>query len=322
MERLTRRDLLRASTVGAGALALEASPLQAIARVASGHCGWGAYAEPGPGQTPMQAVAAMERLIGRKLDLTRHYVNWDADFPGKQVKLSGQSGHIPLISWETMHRNGTPVKWADIAAGKYDTVLRARGHEMKTWGHKAYFVFNHEPENDIGCGNARSFKAAYNHVRQVFDNVGAHNLRWVCTLMRPTYQGGHGGAAAWIPAAAQVLGVDGYNRGRCNAGTGWESFSSLFGAARNYAKNHNKRLVIQEWGCVEASSCGGISGSATKAGWLKDAVSNIKSWPQIEAVIYTHARCNFGGKTFSYRVDTSTGSLSQNRSDGKLAYFC
>src|SRR3954471_13516507 len=322
MAALSRRQFLKVSAAGAGAIALEATPLPALARVGTGHCGWGAYAEPGPGQTPMQATAAMERLIGRKVDLTRHYVNWDAHFPGKQVRLSGKTGHIPLISWETMHRNGSPVKWADIAAGRYDALLKERAHAIKAWGHKAYFVFNHEPENDTGSGNASSFKAAYNHVRHVFDNAGAHNLRWVCTLMRPTYQGSHGGAGAWIPAAAQVLGVDGYNRGRCNPDTGWESFGSLFGAARNYAKNHHKQLVIQEWGCVEASACGGIPGSATKAGWIKDAVSHIKSWPQVEAVIYTHARCDFGGKSFSYRVDSSASALNQYRTGGKLSYFC
>jgi 2,4-dienoyl-CoA reductase-like NADH-dependent reductase (Old Yellow Enzyme family) len=68
-------------------------------------------------------------------------------------------------------------------------------------------------------------------------------------------------------------------------------------------------------------SSGGISGSATKAGWIKAAVATIKSWPQVEAVIYTHARANFGGKTFSYRVDTSASSLMQYRAAGKLAYF-
>src|SRR6476469_1929615 len=100
MAGISRREFLKASAVGAGAVALEAMPFPALARVAPGHCGWGAYAEPGPGQT------AMQRLIGRKLDLTRHYVNCDADFPGKQVRLSGKTGHIPLISWETQHRNG------------------------------------------------------------------------------------------------------------------------------------------------------------------------------------------------------------------------
>jgi hypothetical protein len=115
--------------------------------------------------------------------------------------------------------------------------------------------------------------------------------------------------------------VDGYNRGRCNPDTGWQSFSSIFGPARNYAKNHNKKLLIQEWGCVEAGACGGISGSATKAAWIKSAVATIKSWPQVEAVIYTHARANFRGKTFSYRVDTSASSLTQYRAAGKLAYF-
>jgi len=319
VEKLSRRRFLELSVAGAGAAALESATVPALARVAAGHCGWGAFAKPLPGQTPMEAVAAMEKLIGRKLDLTRHYVSWDRAFPNTQIKLSAKSGHIPLISWEAQRRNGTYVKWSDIANGRYDTLLKERARAMKAWGHRAYFVFNHEPENDLPSGDASQFKAAYNHVRHVFDAVGTPNLHWLCTLMQGTYGGAHGGAGAWVPGGAQLLGVDGYNRGRCHGG--WQSFSSLFSAARNYAKNHNKRLVIQEWGCVEASACGGVSGSVTKAAWIKDAAARIKSWPQVEAVIYTHAKADFGTKTFSFRVDTSAGSLKQYRAAGKLAYF-
>jgi hypothetical protein len=181
-------------------------------------------------------------------------------------------------------------------------------------------VFNHEPENDKDSGNAAQFKAAFNHVRHVFDNVGAHNLRWVCTLMRPTYQGAKGGAGAWIPSGAQAIGVDGYNRGACHAGNGWESFPSLFSAARNYAKNHHKKLIVQEWGCVEPTACGGHF-SATKAGWIRQACDRIRAWPEVETVIYSHVRANFDGNNFNLRVDSSAGALSAYRDEGRRTYF-
>jgi hypothetical protein len=270
MAPVSRRDLLKYSVTGAGALALGSSPIDAFARVARGHCGWGAFAEPAGSQTPMQAVFAMEKLIGRKLDVTRHYMSWERDIPNDQVRQSAKTGHIPLISWEAQRRNGTFVKWADIAAGRHDSELRTKAHALKNWGHRAYFVFNHEPENDTPSGNAAQFKAAFNHVRHVFDTIGAHNLRWVCTLMRPTYQGAHGGAGAWVPSGAQALGVDGYNRGACNPGNGWETFPSIFAGARNYAKNHNKKLIIQEWGCVEPTACGGHF-HESKGTWITHA---------------------------------------------------
>ncbi len=320
MAPVSRRDFLKYSAVGAGALALGSSPIDAFARVAPGHCGWGAFAEPTGSQTPMQAVFAMERLIGRKLDVTRHYVSWERDIPNDQVRQSAKTGHIPLISWEAQRRNGTFVKWADIAAGRHDSELRMKANALKNWGHRAYFVFNHEPENDTPSGNAAQFKAAFNHVRHVFDNIGAHNLRWVCTLMRPTYQGAHGGAGAWVPSGAQAVGVDGYNRGACNPGNGWETFPSIFAGARNYAKNHNKKLIIQEWGCVEPTACGGHF-HESKGMWITHACQHIMSWPEVETVIYTHARATFRGKAFSYQVNSSPGALKAYRTFGHKGYF-
>ena len=61
-DKLNRRDFLRASAGGAGAI-LAASAAPAFARVAPGHCGWGAFAEPHDSQTAMQAIFQMENLI-------------------------------------------------------------------------------------------------------------------------------------------------------------------------------------------------------------------------------------------------------------------
>jgi hypothetical protein len=146
----------------------------------------------------MQAIFRMENLINRKLDVTRHYVSWDRDLANDQVRQSAATGHIPLVSLECQRSDGSFIKWADIAGGRHDTELTAKAHGLRDWGKHAYFVFNHEPENDIGSGNAEAFRAAYNHTRQLFGASGATNLRWVCTLMAPTYGGAHGGAKKWV----------------------------------------------------------------------------------------------------------------------------
>jgi len=321
MTKLSRRELLRGAAVGAGALAVGSTSIDAWARIAPGHCGWGAFAEPSGNQTPMEAVFAFEKVIGRKLDVTRHYMSWDREIPNEQVRQSASTGHRPLISLECQRRNGTFVKWADIASGKHDNELRTMAHNLRDWGHKAYWVFNHEPENDTGSGNAKEFKAAYNHTRRLFDNIGTPNLRWVCTLMRPTYQGAHGGAALWIPSGAQVLGVDGYNRGACNTDIGWATFQELFAAARFYAKNHGKHLIIQEWGTVGRKACGGSPGVESKASWLKQACERIKAWPEVEAVIYTNAEVDFRGHDITYKVDTTPDVLKVYRHFGHDPHF-
>jgi hypothetical protein len=316
---LSRRDFIRTSAGGAGAI-LAASAAPALARVAPGHCGWGAFAEPHDSQTAMQAIFQMENLINRKLDVTRHYLSWDRGIVNEQIKQSAATGHIPLISLECQRSNGSFIKWADIAAGHHDTELINKAKDLADWGQHAYFVFNHEPENDVGSGNAQSFKAAYNHTRRLFGAHGAQNLRWVCTLMAPTYGGAHGGAGKWVPTAAQVLGADGYNRGGCSDG-GWVTFKQIFGHAHQFAKGHHKRLLIQEWGTVGRKACGHSFRHVSKAHWIEQACKQIKDWRLIEAVIYTHARVEFRGHKLSFRVDTSKASLRAYKRCGHQAYF-
>ncbi|MDP9223637.1 MAG: hypothetical protein M3P18_07225, partial [Actinomycetota bacterium] len=282
--KLSRRDFIRSSAAGAGAI-LAASAVPAFARVGPNHCGWGAFAEPVGSQTPMQAIFRMENLINRKLDVTRHYVSWDRDLANDQVRQSAATGHIPLVSLECQRSDGSFIKWADIAGGRHDTELTAKAHGLRDWGKHAYFVFNHEPENDIGSGNAEAFRAAYNHTRQLFGANGATNLRWVCTLMAPTYGGAHGGAKKWVPAAAQVLGADGYNRGGCSD-KGWQTFAQIFGGAHRYAKRRHRPLLIQEWGTVGRNACHRVH-AESKASWIRHACAQIKQWQLIETVIYT-----------------------------------
>jgi hypothetical protein len=315
---LNRRDFLRSSAAGAGAI-LAASAVPAFARVAPGHCGWGAFAEPSGSQTLMEATAQMEHLIRRKLDLTRHYVSWDRVVANDQVMQSAATGHIPLISLECQRSDGSFIKWADIAAGLHDAELQAQAAGLHDWGKHAYFVFNHEPENDTGSGNAQEFRAAYTHTRRLFENNGATNLRWVCTLMAPTYGGAHGGAKRWVPAAAEVLGADGYNRGGCSD-KGWQSFAQIFGDAHRFAKRHHRRLVVQEWGTVGRNACHRVR-AESKAAWIRHACAQIKEWKLIEAVIYTHAWVEFRGQELSFRVDSSKESLRTYRRCGHEAYF-
>ena len=318
---ISRRDFLRSAAVaGGGAAAVAALPHVASARVAKNHCGWGAFPKPRAGESQIEAVRRFENLIGRKLDVTRHYLTWDSDFPNEQIRRSAATGHMPLISLECQRRNGSFISWSDIAHGHHDRALRAKARAAREWGKRAYLVFNHEPENDPKSGNAPEFRAAYNHARRIFNDVGAHNLRWVCTLMAPTYGGAHGGAGKWVPSGATVLGVDAYNRGGCSD-NGWQSFETIFGPAHRFAKNHGKRLVIQEWATVGRTACGKTFRHASKAGWIDNACRQIKQWSNIEAVIYTHGFVEFRGHRLDFRVNETQESLRVYRRWGHDQYF-
>jgi hypothetical protein len=282
------------------------------------NCLWGAYVDPGSG-TAIAAIQDFEQLIGRKLDLTRHYIRWDRSLVNDPIVQSAKQGRTPFIAWHTQRLDGTWVRWADIAAGMHDRELQAQARILADWGGEAYFVFNHEPENDP-AGQAQDFARAFDHVRSMFENNGADRLRWVATLMRGTFQGASGGSDPWIPETCDLLGADGYNRGACNPSIGWESFSSIFDAAQKVARASGKGLVIEEWGCVESDACVG-SEPGSKAEWLREAGATIRSWPEVHAVIYSHVHARYGGERVDFRVTSSRSALKAYREIGAQAYF-
>lgn len=273
-----------------------------------------------PGNTPaIKAIQEFEDLIGRKLDMTRHYIIWDRDLVNEPIIQSAEGGRIPFIAWQAKRVDGSLVRWKDIANGVEDPLIVRQARLLRGLDHEVYFAFNHEPENDP-AGSPREFRAAFDHIRRVFEDNGVRRIHYVATLMRGTYQGARGGPHLWMPRGADLIGADGYNRGACNPGVGWESFESIFSAAHAFAQKIGKPMALEEWGCVEAGDCGGITG-VSKADWIREAGNTLRSWPEVAAVVYTNARADYLGKAVDYRVDTSPTALEEYRWLGRRPYF-
>jgi hypothetical protein len=318
---LSRREFLTRALAGAGAGALAASGVLPAAQASAAKRSrsraiWGAFVAP-KGAERIASVKAFEDLIGRRIDLTRHYLNFDRRLVNDVVEESVSSGHLPLIGMIAKKTGGGSAKFHDIAAGRYDTHLEEKGKSLRDLGVPVYFVFNPEPENDFTAGTAAEFKAAYNHIREVFTSAGATNLRWMATLMRGTYHGHFGGPNKWFPSGADIVGADGYNRGSCSGG-GWVSFQNIFTAAHEYAKKRGKPLFIEEWGSVEGRACGGRVKSHDKGTWIKAAGETILGWPELLGVCYSQTRAYYAqtGRTVDFRVQTSKRSLEAYRRVG------
>jgi hypothetical protein len=321
MGSLSRREFLSRALTGASAGALAASGVlpAAQASAATGHQSkalWGAFVAP-KGAERIASVKAFEDLIGRRIDLTRHYLNFDRRLVNDVVEGSVATGHIPLIGMVAKKTGGGSAKFRDIAAGRYDTELDEKGKSLRDLDVPVFFVFNPEPENDHSAGTASEFKDAYRHIREIFTAAGATKLRWMATLMRGTYHGHFGGPKRWFPADADIVGADGYNRGDCSGG-GWVSFRNIFTAAHEYAKKRGKPLFIEEWGSVEGTACGGKARSHDKATWIKAAGETILGWPELIGVCYSQTRAYYAqtGKTVDFRVQTSERSLRAYRRVG------
>ncbi len=170
--------------------------------------------------------------------------------------------------------------------------------------------FTHEPgvntQQHPLCGTPGEYRAAYDHVVQVFRSEGATNVKWVWTLTSSTFNGANGGPTAWEPASYDYVGVDGYNHSYK-----WRSPQEIFQAAENFAKLRGKPLLIGEIGCDELSG-----NPQAKAGWITEAANFFKSQGDAVAIMWTHT-----GNGGDYWLDSSPQSLAAFAAAGRYPYF-
>jgi hypothetical protein len=300
---MNRREFLARAATAAGAITVGGLPEIGNA---TGSILWGANCQPTRGQNQKEAVAAMEQRLDRRFGATHHRLSWDSELVNSFTQWSVQGGRVPAISWSTRHKGAGMVSWDSIARGDHDDWIRRQAQSLKSTGWSGYLAFHKEPENE---GNASDWKAAYNRVHLIFDNVGVNRFRWLVTLTAATYSGLNGGPDVWLPNRWDLLGVDGANRNFCGSGNGWRSFADIYGPARTYAHGRNKKLYVQEYGCVESTS-------GRKADWIDGARAVLKNWPEVVGVSYLHENsdCNF-------RIDTSTSAFTAFKATGQDAYF-
>jgi len=321
-----RRDFLkRTAIVGAGLAVPSVLDETESLATPGAPCRWGAYAAPRAGESAQHAVLNLEHKIGRKLGITRHYMNWDRPIPGDFIKWSAAGGRKPYISWQATRHNGTAVSWRSIANGSWDQHIRAQAARIRQWGKPAFFNFHHEPENDARNGSPADFRAAFQRVHNVFNAMNVHNLTWVVILMAPTFSGGHGGAGHWLPGSFELVGVDGYNRYPClpdRKQHHWTSFRTIFEPAHRVAASRHKGLFIGEFGCVERNACGNRGADRhAKAKWIHGAGETMRMWPNVKGAVYSHTLARYQGFNEAFWVNTSKSSLRAYRRVGMMDHF-
>lgn len=310
---LNRRDLfVRAGGAVAGMTALGQLTFGETARAAGPGCLWGAHAMPRGSETPFTALTNLEAQVGRKFTIEREYQTWGDPLPSKFTLWSASQGRVPYVGWNAFAGvpHGPTILWSSISNGSRDTFIKKQAASLKAWGVPIYLNFHHEPEDDHVCGTAAQFRAAYNHIHTLFDQVGVPNVTWVLTLMASTYAGGNGGPTAWEPAKYDLVCVDGYNRYPVKP-VDFKSFADICGPARDFAIRRGKGLAIGEYGSVEQPDPNG------KAAWLADAGATMKSWPELRFACYAHTAF----KGFDFWVDTSASSLDAFTALGNDPYF-
>jgi hypothetical protein len=268
----------------------------------------------GPGEE--EAQLGFEDKVGRKMAYVKEGYFWDDQFPGDFERWARDQGETLVFDWNGTKLDGTPVMWADIAAGLYDADIDAKADELKAFGAPAMFAFENEPEAQVGSlGSASEFVLAYQRIHDRFAARGVTNLSYVLILMAYTYR--MGDADLYYPGDAyvDVVAADGYNWYGCPGRSDpWTSFAEVFQAFRDYGVERGKPLFVSEWGSMEDPAVPG-----RKAEWITEAAETIKSWPELKVLSYYNngtpaANCDWW-------IDSSDSSLAAFQAMGQDPYF-
>ena len=240
---------------------------------------FGAAVPGGWGDNQYDAVENYEAAAGRKLDLQRIYQSWGEPLNGGLIRWDVNTNRTPMISIYPV-RGSTVVRWADIAAGRYDADIARQADEIRSLNAPVWLTLNHEPEDDPRHGTPAEFVAAWRHWVDVFRGRGVNNAAFTWIMMAWSFASNE--ALTYYPGDAYVdwVASDGYNWGICRGG-GWCDFRSVFSDMYAFGLAHAKPMLIAEYASAEDPT-----DPNHKSEWLAEAAAQLRTMPQIKAISY------------------------------------
>jgi hypothetical protein len=250
-------------------------------------------------------MRAFEALLGRRMWVERSYHDWYDPFPDVYDEEAKADGRLLILSWSA--KNGTgAVPWAQIAAGRYDGMIRTRAAALARFGAPVVFVFQHEPNGPYRAGTPAQYVAAYRHVHDLLEAAHASNVVFGFVMFDSAFRSG--AAETYYPGDADVdvVGADVYNWSGCPGRSDpWLSFAQKAAPFHAFLLAHHQLGVIAELGSNEDPARPG-----RKAAWIRDAFRTILGWPDVKAVAWFDGRV---GPSCDWRIDTSPSSLAAFR---------
>lgn len=236
-------------------------------------------------------ITALEDQIGRKFAIDHVFYRWDVQFPQDYDRWTIAQGRTLFLNWSSRQQDKSGAKWADIAAGRYDALIRERAAAIKALDVPVFLSFTHEPNQLVGDGRNASghppdYVRAWRHVVSMFNQAGATNVSWVWVQMAFTFRQGQ--ADQFYPGDDIIdwVGVDGYHNINCPwLRAGWKGFDAVFGKAVSWAEARGKPLMIAEFNLREDPA-----DPQRKAQWLRDLAGEVARSPTIKGIVSFNSR--------------------------------
>ena len=227
----------------------------------------------GPGQYPQptqENVQAFQDLQGSHLDLISYFAlfdinDWNAT--EEYANVAKENGSTLVVTWMA---NGYGAQ--DLVDGMADSYIRDYAKGVKNYGEEIWLRPLHEANGDwydwgvgkAGAGNTDANVAeAFRHIVNIFREENVTNVKWVWTT-NASNAGKGSTLTGNYPGDEYVdyISIDGYNWGKCQSWSNWQTFSQVIKKAYDALAKIDKSLFIAE---ISSSELGG-----NKAEWITD----------------------------------------------------
>jgi hypothetical protein len=241
-------------------------------------------------------LTELQSKISKKVAIAHFYTGWSNLTNGTlltQLQVVKNNGWRPMVSanpyfFDRCVSSGGNI-YKTIASGNCDSFLVDASKQLKSYGSPIFLRFAWEMNIDSmewSIQKTGSTPTEYIQSWRRFHDIavreGASNVLWVFSpnIITPTSIS----YSALYPGNDYVdwTGLDGYNWGKTQSWSNWESFSTVFKSSYNSLLSiaPSKPIMIAE---VNTTDIGG-----DKPAWYQDmlSVQLINNFPQIKAVVF------------------------------------
>jgi hypothetical protein len=269
-----------------------------------------------PDGRSLQELDRFSASIGRRPAIWVIWSQWGLPssqrFPSDIANGLAARNVTPMIWWEPIdprHRSdGTYARHRNITAGKHDDYIRQYARDARAFGRTVLLRFAHEangkyfPWSVTRFDNSPStFIAAWRHVRTIFRQENATNVKFVWSVAKQRCEGGCNPYTAVYPGDAYVdiVGLSAHNWGTMKK---WVSMYESTRRAAGLLRQITRRpLIVAESG---SSPLGG-----DKAAWIREGYREVyRKLPAIRAIVYLNADLRDVGHP-DWRIGNPTRAL-------------
>jgi beta-mannanase len=250
-----------------------------------------------------ESIIALEDSLEINLAVISIYTAWGSKknevFPQLRVQAISDLGSIPMVTWEpwlndfneeeftflTKKKDKNYQGMKEIAAGKFDAYIDKWALAAKQFGLPFFLRFGHEmndpyrypwgPQNNT----PEDFIAAWHHVVDRFNALGATNVIWVWSP-HPAYTN----FPQFYPGHKYVdwIGVTALNYGTVAPWSQWWTFHEIFGKFYDSVSLYKKPMMITEFGSMPVGG--------DRATWFAQAMDALPlKYPALKGVVFYHA---------------------------------